>query len=291
MNELQISISGLGKIDTNLDELEKELTGIKQRYDGVLVTKDTVDLAKKDRADLNKLVDGIETQRKAIKKQWNEPYNEFEKRVKEILEIIKKPISDIDEQIKAFEKQDKEEKKEKVKELYKQYVPAEYQEYIPFDIIFNEKWLNKSTKENEIISDISMKSTQVKIDMDAIHALNSEIEDQCLKAYKDAGNSLAAAIKRNTDYLSAKAAAEVKAREEAERKVREEQERKAKEDQEKLQNEAEEKAIKEEVVEDLPFEEDLPFPIPVFRFEISGQESIDKVKQFLKDLEITYKEI
>ena len=70
------------------------------------------------------------------------------------------------------------------------------------------------------------------------------------------------------------------------------------EDVEKAQEEKAQEEKKEEpeeviepVKEDLPFEEDLPFPLPTFRFEITGQVNIDKVKQFLDFSEITYKEI
>ena len=288
MEELKIQIAEQGQISTNLETLKAELKEIAGRYEGVLVSEDTVPLAKKDLAELRKLRTDIEDRRKAVKKQWNEPYTAFENEVKSALAIIDEPINEIDKQVKDFEKADKEAKREKVKQIYKSYTPADIEPYMPFETVFDEKWLNKSTKENEIVSDLSAKATQIKVDLDAIRALKSEIEDECLKAYKDAGNSLAAAIKRNTDYLSAKAAAEVRAREEAERKVREEQERKAKEEAEKEIPTAEKYLIKDDLI---PDEEDLPFPVPTFRFEISGQESIDKVKQFLKDSEITYKEI
>lgn len=289
MNGIQISIAEQGKITTNLNDLKKELQEIADRYAGAVVSEDTVSLAKKDVAELRKIRTDIEDRRKEIKKRWNEPYTAFEEEVKSALAIIDKPIDEINKQVKAFELADKEAKKEKVREIYDTNVADEYKPYLPFEKVFDEKWLNKSVKAQEIISDLSSKITQIKIDIDAIKALGSEIEDKCLEAYKTGGMALA--IQRNTDYLNAKAQAEVRAREEAERKVREEQERKAKEEAEKERLETQAQAIKEEVVEDLPFKEDLPFPISVFRFEISGQESIDKVKQFLKDSEITYKEI
>lgn len=282
MEELKIQIAEQGQISTNLETLKAELKEIAGRYKGVLVSEDTVPFAKKDLAELRKLRTDIEDRRKAVKKQWNEPYTAFENEVKSALAIIDEPINEIDKQVKDFEKADKEAKREKVKEIYKSYTPADIEPYMPFETVFDEKWLNKSTKENEIISDLSAKATQIKIDLDAIKALKSEIEDECLKAYKDAGNSLAAAIKRNTDYLSAKAAAEIKAREEVERKVREEQERKAQEEQ------VVKEEIKEEPVEEP--EEDLPFPVEdKGMFEICGAENIDKVRQFLDFSEIPYR--
>ena len=284
MEELKISIAEQGKITTNLEALKSELTEIAGRYKGVLVTEDTVPLAKKDLAELRKLRTEIEDRRKAVKKQWNEPYTAFENEVKAALSIIDEPIGAIDKQIKDFETADREAKKEKIREIYNGNVSDEYKPYLPFEVVFNEKWLNKSVKAQEIISDLSTKITQVKIDIDAIKALNSEVEDKCLEAYKTGG--MAAAIQRNTDYLNAKQVAEEKARLDAERKLRIEQI--AREMAEQAAKEAEEKAqaIKEEVNQ-----MDKPLLPDTIRIEISGRENIDKVTEFLTFAEIPYKEI
>lgn len=294
MNGIQISIAEQGKITTNLNDLKKELQEIADRYAGAVVSEDTVSLAKKDVAELRKIRTDIEDRRKEIKKKWNEPYTAFEEEVKSALAIIDKPIDEINKQVKAFELADKEAKKNTIKEIYSANVADEYKPYLPFEKVFDEKWLNKSVKAQEIISDLSSKITQIKIDIDAIKALGSEIEDKCLEAYKTGGMALA--IQRNTDYLNAKAAAEVRAREEAERKVREEQEREAKikeEQERKAREEAEKKeaeekanAIKEEVESF-----DKPLLPDTMRIEITGRENIDKVVEYLTFAEIPYKEI
>ena len=270
MEELKISIAEQGKITTNLETLKSELSEIAGRYKGVLVTEDTVPLAKKDLASLRKLRTEIEDERKAVKKKWNEPYTAFENEVKAALSIIDEPIGAIDKQIKDFETADREAKKEKIREIYNGNVSDEYKPYLPFESVFNEKWLNKSVKAQEIIADLSTKITQVKIDIDAIKALNSEVEDKCLEAYKTGG--MAAAIQRNTDYLNAKTAAEAKAREEAERKAKEEQEKAAQQETPK----AEENLVLDEV-KDMPFD-DLPFPEETLTIKVIGEESVRKVK-------------
>ena len=293
MNDLQLQIK-TGEITTNLDDLKKELSEIADRYQGVVVTEDTIKVAKDDLASLRKVKDSIETRRKEIKKQWNEPYNKFESEVKAALEVIEKPISEIDKQLKAFAKAEKEAKEQKCKEIYGEQVSDEYKPYLPFEKVFDESWLNKSTSEKTIISDINTAVTQIQIDLDGIKALNSEIEDDCLKAYKDAGNSLAAAIKRNTDYLNAKAAAEVRAREEAERKVREEQERKEREEQ--VAREEAERAEQERqeqptvTTSEQTDEEPTAFVEEIKgQFHIIGAENIEKAKELLNFNEIPFR--
>ena len=109
MNSFELQIKE-GAITTNLDSLKADLSEIAAKYEGVVVTESTVPLAKKDLAELRKVVKEIEDRRKSVKKEWNKPYVEFETEVKAALEIINKPIEVIDSQIKDFEAQRKAEK-------------------------------------------------------------------------------------------------------------------------------------------------------------------------------------
>ena len=286
MNSFELQIKE-GAITTNLDSLKKELSEIAAKYAGVVVTENTVPLAKKDLAELRKVVKEIEDRRKSVKKEWNKPYADFEAEVKEALEIINKPIGLIDSQIKDFETQRKAEKEQHVRDLYAENIQG-YEEYLPFASIFDEKWLNVSTKDQDIIFDINGKVTQIKADMDAIQALNSEFEDEVIKAYKVSGNQLSAAIQRNTQLISAKQLAEKKAEEEAqakieaERRAREEAERKAVEAEKALEEIKEEP--KEEPIETLPFDEDKA------TFTVWGADNLLKVRLFLQDNNIKYEE-
>ena len=271
MEELKIKIEQAGTIETNLEVLKNELSEIAKNYEGIVVGEDDVSLAKQDLARLRKLRTEIEDKRKQIKKEWNTPYLDFENKVKEALTIIDTPISEIDKQVKAYEQKEKEKKAEKIREIYNENVPDEIKPYLSFEAAFNERWLNKSVKKEEIISDLNATATQKKIDISAIQALNSEIEDECLKIYNITG-SMAAAIQRNTDYLNAKTTAEAKAREEAERKIKEEQEKTAQQETPK----AEENLVLDEV-KDMPFD-DLPFPEETLTIKVIGEESVRKVK-------------
>lgn len=271
MEELKIKIEQAGTIETNLEVLKNELSEIAKNYEGIVVGEDDVSLAKQDLARLRKLRTEIEDKRKQIKKEWNTPYLDFENKVKEALTIIDTPISEIDKQVKSYEQKEKEKKAEKIREIYNENVPDEIKPYLSFEAAFNERWLNKSVKKEEIISDLNATVTQKKIDISAIQALNSEIEDECLKIYNITG-SMAAAIQRNTDYLNAKTVAEAKAREEAERKAKEEQEKAAQQETPK----AEENLVLDEI-KDMPFD-DLPFPEETLTIKVIGEESVRKVK-------------
>lgn len=229
MGEFELKIKA-GSISTNLDSLKAELSDISEQYKGVVITEKTVPDAKKDLARLRAIVKDIEDRRKSVKNEWNAPYKAFEAEVKAALEIINEPIEEIDKQIKEFAKQGKSLKEQHVRELYQQEVVDKgYEEYLPFASIFNEKWLNKSTPDSDIIFDLNGAVTKVRADMDAITALQSEFQDEIIEAYKASGNQLTAAIQRNSQLMSAKATAEKKVAEEIKAEEQKVEEQKAEE--------------------------------------------------------------
>ena len=265
MEELQIQISNtLGEITTNFAEIEANLKKDLENYKGIVVTEDTVKESKKDVAELRKKRTEIEDRRKEIKKAWNEPYVAFENDCKRLLALIDVPINEINSQIKEFDDKRKEEKLSHLHELFDEHI-GEYGDYLTFEGVFNEKWLNVSTKDTDVLFDLSEKITHIRTDLDAIKALNSEIEDEVIAAYKNSGNSLAIAIKKNSDYLAAKALAEKKLAEEAK---------------------------KEEVKQpEEPFMNPPVEAAPSFTFRIEGEENIKLVKEYLNFAEIKYQEV
>ena len=288
MNDLQIQISKQGEIQFNLESLKKELSEIADRYEGIVVSEESIPLAKKDLAELRKTTKEIEDRRKTIKKEWSKPYDAFEKEVKVALEIINKPISEIDKQIKDFEAKAKADKEKHCRELFKENV-GDLAEYITYESVYRDTWLNKSTTDNEIISDISGARVKVKADLDAITALNSEFHDEVIEAYKRTGQ-LSDAIQRNTQLVSAKQLAEKRAEEEAQAKI--EAERKAKEEAEKKATEAEkraeeaEKKAEEPIV--IPFDKEPKKDYAVFTVRVKTEEQAQQVKQFCEFSEIQY---
>lgn len=97
MNELAIPEASF-----NFEELKQEITARTQDYKNVVVTEDAIKDFKGDRAKLNKLK-ALDDARKDVKKKYNEPYLEFEKKVKELIAIVDEPIAVIDSQLKEFE--------------------------------------------------------------------------------------------------------------------------------------------------------------------------------------------
>lgn len=213
MEQFDIEVKqSLGSITTNFKEVAKALKAEMSAYESMVVTEETLPDAKKDVAFLRKITKSLEDRRKEVKKAFIAPYEEFEDSYKKLKELVDKPIEELDKQIKDFEKKRADEKLVKVKELYKEFI-GDLEEYLPFDSIFKPSWLNATCKDKDIQFDISEAKTRVISELEILKGLGSEIEDDIIDVYKNNGNNLAMAIKRNTDYMSDKAKAQTKAAE------------------------------------------------------------------------------
>lgn len=276
MEELKIKVEQKpGVISANFDEIKEALAVQMTAYEDYEVTEEGIPEAKKDVATLRKIRTAIDDRRKEIKKEFSKPLTDFETEVKEMLSIIDKPINLINGKLDEFETARKEEKRKHLEELYKENI-GEYAEFLPYHRIYNPKWENKGTSDKDILSELSEHKAVVRSNLDAIKALGSEIEEECIKAYKLAGNDLSAAIKKNSDYIAAKQMAEQRVREEAERKAKEEA----------AKEEVKEIPIVETVAEDLEVANE-----QVVSFVISGKDNIEKARMILNLEEIPYKEI
>lgn len=135
----------------NLEALKAELQPKLEKYNNLVVTADSIKEAKADKAALNKLRSAIEDQRKAIKKQYLEPYNVLETQCKEVVGLIDAPIQAIDKQIKVFDEMDENKKYTEINEAFLKMDPPDW---IQLENILNPKWRNKTLKTDTLITEI-----------------------------------------------------------------------------------------------------------------------------------------
>ena len=235
----------LKRIEWNRAELEAAVKEKVAQYEGVTYTDDTIQAAKADRAELNKLKTAIEDRRKIVKKVINEPYTVFEKELKGILALIDKPVGIIDTQIKDYENQKKEEKKEKIREAYSAAI-GELEKVIAFERLFDPRYLNTTFSLPKAIADIRGKIEKVKTDLQTIDEMCSDYKTNAQDIYlKTLDLSKAMAEEKRLRDLKEKMEADKRAREEAEKRRIAEAEARAKAEEERRQaakKAAEEKA-------------------------------------------------
>jgi len=143
-------------IETNGEELKAWLSEKLTQYNEIVVTPETIKAAKDDKSKLTKLRTALEERRKEVKRQCMAPYEDFERKYKELLALIDEPIGKIDTQIKALDEQEQQEKYNRVKEYFgccmasSMDVPID----VDFDRILNPKWRNKTMKADALEKEI-----------------------------------------------------------------------------------------------------------------------------------------
>lgn len=176
-------------IEWNYEELKAELSQKLEEYKGLVYTEDQIKEAKADRAKLNALATAIDDKRKQIKKQCLQPYEQFEAQIKDLLAVIKEPVALIDSQIKGYEEEKKQKKLEEVKALFEKLKDAagEELEFVGFEQIFEDKFLNASLSLKMVETVISNKFNSIKCNLKTIADLK-EYSFEATEVYKETLN-------------------------------------------------------------------------------------------------------
>ena len=211
-------------IEFNYNELKQEITAKAALYKNMIYTDDSIKEAKADKAQLNKFIAALENERKVIKKQCLKPYEDFEKKIKELVSIVNEPVMLIDTQVKAYEDKQKEEKLEKIKELWE---GTEHPEWLQCKQIFDQRWLNVTFSLKKVQEAIDARLEQINADVKTLEAL-PEFSFEAVEVYKQSldinraiaeGQRLADIQKRKAEAEAARLRAEeekAKVQEEAE---------------------------------------------------------------------------
>lgn len=142
----------ISEIKWNHEDIKKEVAEKVSYYANLVYTDDQIKEAKADKAKLNKFVQALESKRKEVKKQCLAPYEDFEKKMKEIIAIVNEPILMIDQQIKAADERKKAEKLELIQEYWNKVTSLDHP--LTLQRVMDQKWLNAT---------ISIKSIQEAI--------------------------------------------------------------------------------------------------------------------------------
>lgn len=231
-------------IEAERHAVEAEL----QPYINGVVTEDTLQAWKKDRASLNKRMKANESERTGIAAEWTSKLNPITGERKLITDLYKKAINNIDSQTKEFEAMRKKMRLEEVRKIWDETEkPGEIADWLTFDDVFNSKWLNSSTSDKSIREEIKTAFDSLLMSYSTIKGMNHDYEEEGLKELRRTHLLSDAVIKMNNLQQQAQIIEERrKAREEAERKAREEAERKAKEEAEEAERKAKEEAERRE---------------------------------------------
>lgn len=185
--ELRVDQEALAKVQqlripANFEEVGAVLKEKLVPYSTLIVTPDTVPAAKANRADINRLRANIDEYRKTVKKLLSAPATEFDTSCKQLLALCDEAATNIDSQIKAFERREKGQKIASLRIFFNEQIGEDIR-YLSFEDIQNPKWENKTYSEDAARKDIISAITTVRSALGAIHSLHSPFEAALIDQY------------------------------------------------------------------------------------------------------------
>ena len=198
---LKVVEQNIGTLNTNAAQL---LERVKERlafYSIDRYSGENIAAAKKDKAKLNNAAQMLNTERVRIEKEFMKPIETFKATVSETVNLIKECSAKIDVIVKEVEQKEKETKKAIIIE----YFESLHFSLVDFDMLFNPKWLNKTTKLKDIQDEIRGRIEKIKADLSVLdHIGEIEAKQYYLSTLNlDAALSKADEIKANRERLAA----------------------------------------------------------------------------------------
>lgn len=162
-----------GKVYTNASDLLPEIKEGLKHYNYV-VDEDNYKKAKTDRAALNNLVKLVSDKRKQVENDVFAQWLHDKKDIMQVEKTIKAASDKLGEGINEVDNAEKELKRSQIKELWTNMTNNKY----PFDLVFEERYLNKSVKPKEIEESLNNKFLKAEEQLSFIEASLPEDELQ-----------------------------------------------------------------------------------------------------------------
>jgi len=200
--DLVVKEFNLGTLATNAENIRNTVRHKLEYYKNKTYTEDEIQIAKDDRATLNKSATTLNAAKIELKKKWLKPFEDnFENIIDEATKDIKVVSAVVDAGIKAQEEKDKLDKRV----LIDNFFTAQSFDIFQLSQIFNPAWLNKTYKMKDIEAEIVARIEKTKSDL----ALLDRLGEPEAKAHYLSTLNLEAAvaeadkIKANRERLAA----------------------------------------------------------------------------------------
>ena len=218
----------------NYEEIKNELAERVHIYETVVYDDTQIKQAKADRADLNRFKKALNDERIRREKEYLKPFEDFKNKINELIKIVDKPCEIIDKQIKTYEEDQKAKKREEIKAFFEGLRSDEENtppDWLTFEQIFDDKWLNASAKITAIETSILYIIEHIKDDLATLSSLPN-FGFEATEVYKTTldinraiqeGKRLEEIQRRKEEAERMRAEAEAKAREELEQTAAQEE--------------------------------------------------------------------
>ena len=163
MNELILSEQmkvnyTLPTITLDIKQLTETVSALKEQYSNWVVSENDIDAAKDTVAQLNKVSKAISDERIRIAKLIKSPIDEMENSLKELTSTVK----GVSDSIKTYLNDYEQNRRDNLTSYYKSL--PDWEDYMTFE----DRWLNKTTKEIVVINEMKNQRSQHDRDRETI---------------------------------------------------------------------------------------------------------------------------
>lgn len=168
-------------LDTQLEMARAEL----KKYNYV-VTENNYKDAKKDRADLNKLVKQVSDARKSFENKAFDKWKADKSKIMDFEKEVKGYSEELAKGMEVFDEKEREEKRQQIFEAWESLLEERNSDFYDLTPKFNDKWLNKTTSTKSIEDDLKAIHDKITQDLGFMSTFlpTDEIEaEQVKEAY------------------------------------------------------------------------------------------------------------
>lgn len=183
----------------NYEALVEQLQQEVENYRVENINEDTYKLAKDNKAKLNKLSDMVNNTRIATEKAYMMPFNKGKEQCNTLIAIIEEVTSELEKGIKEVDMIVKDDKYKEIETYYNSINDTP----ILFEKIVNKKWLNKTTKMEDIKNEINLKISAIKYDFEQLKSVSDNTTYSLLIfLYIENNLDLSATLQKYEEYIT-----------------------------------------------------------------------------------------
>ena len=166
----------------NYEEIKAAAIAKAAEYKGVVYETADEAAMKKDKADLNRIINQIEDERKRIKKECMAPYDAFERQVKDVLLPLREAVAFVEKGLADIEAGYRQKKKDAMQALYDE-VYRDVSDIIPFDKTVREEYFKKAYTDKKLEKTYRDVAEQVHADLQTIKGFEEKYHSAAIHAY------------------------------------------------------------------------------------------------------------
>ena len=210
MNEIKLSTPDItytpSMVTYDFTAIDKDIQELEKRYLKWVPSEDEITDGTKIAKDINRLAEGLNDEKKEMKRVINNQGILFEKDTMERVKRLKAIRENILNGLDVYEEQRKKEKKEEIR----QYFLQEREMEIPLERVWKEDWLKKTCSKKKWQSDIRIELEAITKDYEMLDKMNAEDPELLKSIYLQSWDRLKAIDEYNRQMDIRKKAEELR---------------------------------------------------------------------------------